>query len=601
MRVLLLILGFFLCGQTGADSFTLPVANFNPDVQQLDITSFVLIMKDESRALTIQAVDASHDSLPFFRLADHGKSFGFDDSAYWLKFTLAVDPEVKEPLVLHFAVPFVDEIVLFSASEDGGFSKKEAGEIYPLVNRDIAFRNPVFILDQDSGSRQTYYLRVETEGQLQIPLSILSYSSMMEYSDYSGIVYGIYYGIMALLMLAALVAYIYIRQFIYLSYALYLFSFGLFQLSLNGFGYQYIWSDSGILVNAINAFAMSLVVICGLLFAGTFLRVWAQFKQLEVVYYLVLGMSGVTLLLSLLGISGMAIRIAAFTGLLFAPLVLLTAILAVISGNRSARFFLLAWSVFLSGIFITCLNYFGILDNTFLTYNAMQIASLLEILILAYVLVNNLHSVNDQKRSATLAAKHLLEQLNHDLEEKVAIRTRELNERNQMLSDLALRDSMTGLLNHNSIIDRLDLMLKNAVRYGHKLSVAMIDIDHFKSINDSYGHQAGDAVIRRVAEVIEKSIRRSDSCGRYGGEEFLVVFSQASADKAYERAEKIRREIMNISISEINDFQITASIGISEFNDSHPQLDLLKQADNALYRVKQSGRNNTFLALPQIV
>jgi diguanylate cyclase (GGDEF)-like protein len=134
-------------------------------------------------------------------------------------------------------------------------------------------------------------------------------------------------------------------------------------------------------------------------------------------------------------------------------------------------------------------------------------------------------------------------------------------------------------------------MKLSAQRYNKELAVIMVDIDLFKSINDTFGHVAGDKVITEIAAILKKTVRESDICGRFGGEEFILILHESGAIATKRLAERIRVNIQGMSIDEIKNRTVTASLGIAMFNAKKPNADLLFIADRALYQAKKSGRN----------
>lgn len=158
------------------------------------------------------------------------------------------------------------------------------------------------------------------------------------------------------------------------------------------------------------------------------------------------------------------------------------------------------------------------------------------------------------------------------------------------LEDQANHDSMTGLYNRRSFYQIAKKVLQLAQRNSEKLYVIMFDIDNFKKINDTYGHDVGDKVIIALSKTLEKCIRKSDIAARWGGEEFLVLLPQTDEKGALIIAEKIRKTIEQLSVQEI---QFTVSIGISSFEHSEYSHidDAIKKADTALYEAKNTGKN----------
>ncbi len=169
--------------------------------------------------------------------------------------------------------------------------------------------------------------------------------------------------------------------------------------------------------------------------------------------------------------------------------------------------------------------------------------------------------------------------------------TEEIRLQNKELEWLATRDTLTGCVNRRSFFATFGSEWQRARRMGLPLSGVMVDIDHFKSINDKYGHSTGDEVLRDVAAAIQETVDDTDVVCRYGGEEFVVLMPGTPIDEAQLRAEKFRLALKSLKFS-VPDLKITASLGISALseNPSSPQ-DLLDQADKCLYVAKRSGRN----------
>lgn len=158
---------------------------------------------------------------------------------------------------------------------------------------------------------------------------------------------------------------------------------------------------------------------------------------------------------------------------------------------------------------------------------------------------------------------------------------------------LAKTDGLTGLLNRRSLLEVAVQEFTRAQRYKRSLSVLMLDIDHFKRINDTYGHHVGDLVIQTIASILNEIFRATDSVGRYGGEEFVVILPETTLEQAFEVAERIRCQVSGRLMSnEIRDLHATVSLGISTLSTETNTIDeMLQRADKALYQAKSNGRN----------
>jgi diguanylate cyclase (GGDEF)-like protein len=165
-------------------------------------------------------------------------------------------------------------------------------------------------------------------------------------------------------------------------------------------------------------------------------------------------------------------------------------------------------------------------------------------------------------------------------------------QRARLLSNALSRDSLTGLLKHADIKEQVAIELERALRGGSQASVVMLDIDHFKKVNDSYGHPAGDNVIRALANLLRQRLRRVDSLGRYGGEEFLAVLPECPPEQAQRIIDEIRQRFADLRfIVEGTEFAVTLSAGISCTDADISASELLERADRALYAAKESGRD----------
>ncbi|NCJ07516.1 diguanylate cyclase [Synechococcales cyanobacterium C] len=180
-----------------------------------------------------------------------------------------------------------------------------------------------------------------------------------------------------------------------------------------------------------------------------------------------------------------------------------------------------------------------------------------------------------------------------------------LEQNQQMLTELATMDELTKVYNRREFNRRLALELARSQREGHSVSLMMIDIDHFKKLNDTYGHQAGDEALRQVSHIIKTEVRPSDQPARYGGEEFAVILPYASRDEVYVVAERLRQHIAahDVQIHQGLVLKVTASLGCATFPlDAQSADRLTAEADRSLYEAKDNGRNQVCQAsvpLPQ--
>ncbi len=191
------------------------------------------------------------------------------------------------------------------------------------------------------------------------------------------------------------------------------------------------------------------------------------------------------------------------------------------------------------------------------------------------------------------------DQMNQELiKTKVTLEnlTTELKEKNEILGNLANIDGLTEIYNHRFFQNTLDNEINRAIRNTTELSLILIDIDHFKKFNDSYGHQVGDFILKEFSQVLKREIRKYDTVARYGGEEFTVILPDTSSAEALTVAEKLRSAIDDSIFEDAQtDYHITASFGVATAkpvtDDNFSKGNLISEADGALYKAKEEGRN----------
>ncbi|MBB1396590.1 tetratricopeptide repeat-containing diguanylate cyclase [Pseudoalteromonas sp. SG44-8] len=160
------------------------------------------------------------------------------------------------------------------------------------------------------------------------------------------------------------------------------------------------------------------------------------------------------------------------------------------------------------------------------------------------------------------------------------------------VKELALRDQLTGLFNRRALHDIFELEMSRVNRNKKTFSIILLDIDHFKVLNDTYGHDYGDIVLQKVASALQDSIRSMDKVARWGGEEFLVFLPETNKEQASHLAEKLRLAVSNIELTYQDKLlQVTVSLGVCEYNQQGEYKDMVKQADLGLYKAKETGRN----------
>lgn len=180
----------------------------------------------------------------------------------------------------------------------------------------------------------------------------------------------------------------------------------------------------------------------------------------------------------------------------------------------------------------------------------------------------------------------LLQELGNESKDK-----QNLMIQNVIKDKMVRTDTLTGLYNRAALFEHLEMLLRYTESEGFSMHVAMIDIDHFKSVNDTFGHHIGDIVLKRVSAAIRDGIDPGDFAARYGGEEFTAVFTDRMLQDVYRTLERIRQQVEDLEHPELDGRSVTVSIGLHPYSKGMDKEHLLGQADACLYQAKRTGRN----------
>lgn len=531
----------------------------------------------------------------FAPLPNGNPAFGFQSGAYW--FYLPIEnlqhDEPRWLLIQEYALS--DNLDLYLRYPDGRVEHDEGGDHVPFDDRFIRYRHPNFRLDLPTGQRVELLLRVKSESSMQVPLMLYTPQAFAELMRDAQFANGLYYGIVLALLCYNLVLWLMLRDAGYFWYLLHTCAFGVVLFTLNGYGFELLWPNSAWLADASVPLSICLALIGMQLFSRSFLDLRARWPLGNiaclclVAFFAALGVASLWLPYSI------ATPIASRAVLLGVVWIIAASVVMLHRGYRPARLFLLAWSMFLAGTTAFTLLAFGVLPQSFWTQYGVQIGSALELLLLSLALGRRYADLRD-------ANIRIVQEANERLERGMIDRTRELRttmaqlgEANVKLRDYSLRDPLTGLFNRRHFHDALQQALDACGDTMQPLALLLLDLDHFKRINDQYGHQTGDGCLVAAARAIEEIAQsRQGMAARFGGEEFVILLPGTDASLALHTAEAVRLRIQQTVVhGPGHAIRMSASIGVHAIEGTRRVLpaDAIRLADEALYRAKHDGRN----------
>lgn len=517
------------------------------DLEQLDLSGHASLLEDAGRAMGIDDARMAQGYAP----APGGRtSFGFTESAWWVRVPLRNSADTPRDVVLRQDYPLIDKIDLWVVRDGVIESHIATGDRLPFDTRAIDHRDFLFPLTLPARSETTLYLRLQTDGAMNIGLSLHRPIALLSRLSLEQLAFGLYFGGFFVLIFYNLFIFLAVRDRPFLFYLLYATSYGLYFGIHDGLSFQFLWPDHPDWANTSLLVMLTLTLTFGLLFTRSFLDGPRLAPRLDRAARVLQALAILALLASFFAPYRVLIAPVSYLTLAATVVILAMGIVGLLQRQVSARYFMIAWAVLLAGVLVYMCKTFGWLPHNALTHNAFQIGSLLEMMLLSLALAHRVRELSHQSRT----------------------------------------DALTQLVNRRAFDETVEREFDRRRKSHVAIALLVADVDHFKQVNDRHGHAYGDKVLRRIADVLRECVDGRDMVGRYGGEEFAVLFPGLDASAAAARAELMRQAVQE----RVGDHSpVTISIGVASTDDGgidSPNA-LFRAADEALYRAKDRGRN----------
>lgn len=549
-------------------------------------------------------------------------NFGLSKDTHWIR----IKPSaltIGEEYFIEVSYGLLDQIDVWVYANQGQngeavlspVSSFSTGDRLPFSERPILYEKFLFPL-QAMSEDMIVVMRVKSKGPVKVPTRIWEKADFIAYKGSHQLFMGLFFGYMIAMALSNLFFFATTRNKTFAVYTAYVTGLALIVATLQGIGFRFLWPNNiWLQEKAVVLFASATIVLV-IIFSMQVLDLKNTSPRAHKLLWVARSLFMLLFLSSFLLPYAFLLQTILIMMAVTSPIILATSVSLAMQGNLIARYFSAAWLVLLfSGVALAIEN-FGLfalpLDASYL----LMVGAIAETLLLALALAVRFSAqykesqrakriAIESEREAMKAKDELLklqetskQALEYSVEERtleLEIAMRELSEANAELERVSAIDPLTNLMNRRYFDKRLLAEARRSRRENRPLTLAMLDIDFFKKINDHYGHPAGDECLRQFARLLQAHILRpSDVICRYGGEEFVVILPATELEGGLKLMEKVRTDLANTPILyEGKEINMTVSIGLTSkvIVSDDEKVELLSFADQLLYKAKQSGRN----------
>lgn|SRR5690554_385281 len=532
----------------------------------------------------------------------HDLVFSHTGAVYWVTLTVRNSDPEQAFWFLKLGYPLLDEVTFWQHTEAYGSPNYtelapplKTGDRYPFKSRGIDYRYYLLPVTLDAQEERTITLRIHSSGALNVPLSLVTPGEAIAESNHLTLVHGLFYG--ALLILAAfnLVLFFSSGTRYYFFNAFYIVAMALFLFAMGGLANQYFWPDSTRLANLSIPLGLALCSLAMVMFGGSFLEIAPDTTAGKAIRGLAWASVGFLALSFLVPYSK---SIVLNTALILAMIASLSVIASIRwrQGYQPAFWYLSAWLVMVVGALLYALAAFGHLGDYQAREVMMQAAIGAQVVLLNYAMVQRWRLLNQKLLDIEHQARTELEFKVHERTTQLRNTMRELEQVNRKLESLSLNDALTRLFNRRHMDNIMPELCAEARRTGQPLTLALIDADHFKRINDTWGHDFGDQCLQQIAATLTNQVKRPrDIAIRFGGEEFALLLPETDTCGSEALCQSILTNMRETVITAPDGTRLclTLSAGIAGLQPGEGPRELFRRADEALYNAKAAGRDQT--------
>jgi len=548
------------------------------------------------RSLNIEQIS----KMPFSKIIHNKFAFGYENDHFWFRFSIYNNTKEAKDMIVEITEQFHKTTDLYILSDP--IIHKKSGLSVPLNEREVKTLTPAFLLHLSANEHKDIYIHVQSIYSVFGAIEVKTHKAFNNDIRTRTHIYIFYFGAMLGIALYNLFIFFYLRSRIYLYYIGYVFIFILWAAAYKGFLLPYIdITTYNFLQITIPLFFLFLI-----LFTQSILKTKRYFPLIHKTMNSFIFISAIALIWMLIEMHSGFLFMNLISTIII-PLLFILSFWASYKNKTIAKIYLIALSIFILGMSLISLLALGILPYSIQLSRAPIIASFFEIILFSFLLAYRINLLNQKSFAAKRALVKQQQSEQARLFREVAEKTVALNQANRRLQEeletkkvleeqlkhQASTDSLTGIMNRRALMHVFDEEMKRATLSHSDLSCLIIDIDHFKKVNDSYGHHIGDKVIGIIADKMAQHTRTMDQIGRIGGEEFAIIMPNTDRGSAFQIADRLREYIAKDELAfDDKTIQVTVSIGLTHRKKGETDAQtILQRADAALYEAKRNGRN----------
>lgn len=580
-----------------------------PDSSGMSLNGDIELLEDRGAQLSIvDMADPAAQSR--FKPANGRASVGQSTSPWWIKVTLQRESNSPSQWWLEVGSVTQLDLRLYLPGADGNWQERESGErVSYKQSRDHDFRHMLFKLPPLDQAPLTFYLRSYDPAGNSFPLRTWQLDQLIQASAEENLALGVVYGIIAALLLYNLFIFFSLRDSAYFWYVLTTAGALLMIVSMSGHGFQYLWPDNPVPFWLDRVTLPSLWGFCACRFTQCLMQTRSHVRWAHHLLSFACACYVIAIALEGLGQRNIAAWIIALLSLTSIPAALGSALIRWRQGYFPALLYLCGYGLILGSISLALMRATGLVQPAAWNAYVFPLSVAAESILFSFALAYRIQTLKQEKAEALIQADRektarmaQMQGSADELQNAVQLRTAELAAANQQLCErerdlrhAAFHDPLTELPNRRFLVERCEAALANARRQSEATALLLIDLDHFKPINDKYGHDAGDLMLQSIAQRLREHVRSGDAVARLGGDEFAVLICGADAEQhARDIASRLLDELAKPVSYGAERLTVTISIGVALYpRHASNFTTLYKAADQMLYKVKSRGRSGS--------